>query len=103
LRRKNQTRIRGFARGSLVYGLFQVVFGFQGIEYHLGSFWAWVAVAVAFMGFFLPISIGSFYGAVDVHGWGNIAGAIFAFPAIIVWVVAIVGGLTGGLVGRFKR
>ena len=65
--------------------------GFMGIEYHLGALWAWLAIGIGFvLRIMLPLTIGTFFGALDVLGWpwyGALAltapGLIFILPAMI--------------------
>ena len=53
----------------LVFGLAQIVAGFAGIQHGLGAGWAWAALIAAFMfRFTLPITIGAFFGAMNVWG-----------------------------------
>ena len=48
-------------------GLAQMIIGYIGIEYHLGSGWAIGAVILALMfRFSFPLTVGTFFGAIDV-------------------------------------
>ena len=51
-------------------GIFQIWLGYVGIEHHFGTGWAIGAIVAAF-GFrvMLPLTAGSYFGAVDVMGW----------------------------------
>lgn len=75
----------------LLVGLAQIYLGYIGIEYHLG-FWAAVAaIAATFMfRFMLPITIGSFFGAVDVLGWPWWGGVLIAAPGLLFIAPAMV-------------
>jgi hypothetical protein len=49
------------------YGILQIVAGYVGIDFHFGAVWAGVAIVAALMfRFTLPITIGAFFGAMDV-------------------------------------
>jgi hypothetical protein len=65
-------------------GIFQLWLGYQGIEYHLGAGWA-IAAAIAAFGFrfMLPLTIGSYFGAVDVMGWDWYIGVAIAAPGVV--------------------
>jgi hypothetical protein len=54
-------------------GLAQMVIGYIGIEYHFGAGWAIGAVVLALMfRFSLPLTVGTFFGAMDVFGFSFI-------------------------------
>lgn len=68
----------------IAVGLVQLGLGFAGIEYHLGVFWAFAAIVVAFwFRILLPITIGSFFGVVDVMGWPWYIGVAVALPGLM--------------------
>jgi hypothetical protein len=76
------------------YGLLQIWAGYIGIEYHLGGGWAIGAVVVAFLlRFTLPITIGSFFGAMDVWGWHWAGALVFAAPGLLFMALMIPGTL----------
>ena len=68
----------------LIVGIIQIYVGFIGIEYHLGAGFAFGAL---FLGFFLrimlPLTIGTFFGALDVWGWPWYAALAFAAPGLL--------------------
>lgn len=67
----------------IVIGLVQLALGFVGIEHHFGVYWAVAALVVAFwFRFLLPITIGSYFGAVDVMGWEWYVGVAVAAPGL---------------------
>ena len=75
----------------LFFGLFQIILGYVGIEYHLGQPWAISAVVIAFwLRIVLPLTIGTYFGIVDVIGWPWWAGLLIATPGIIFIVPAFV-------------
>lgn len=66
------------------FGIAQLVIGFMGIKYGLGGFWAWAAVIAAFMfRFTLPITVGAFFGAMNVLGWHWTLAVLFAAPGLL--------------------
>jgi hypothetical protein len=76
------------------YGLAQIWAGFIGIDHHLGSGWAWAAVAGSFiLRFTLPITVGSFFGAMDVWGWHWAGALAFAAPGLAFMLLMIPGAL----------
>ena len=80
----------------LLIGLVQIVVGYLGIEYHLGSGWAiGLVIASIFFRISFPLTIGTFFGALDVFGWpwfGALAlaapGLLFIVPAMITSAIA---------------
>lgn len=72
-------------------GIAQLYIGFLGIEYHFGAIWATIALVAAFpFRFTLPITIGTFFGAIGVLGWSwymalliTVPGLLLIFPAIL--------------------
>ena len=75
----------------LIVGIVQIYVGFIGIEYHLGSGFAFGAL---FIGFFFrimfPLTIGTFFGALDVWGWPWYGALAFAAPGLLFIVPALV-------------
>ena len=83
------------------FGILQIVAGFLGIEYHLGTIWAAIAVGVAFgLRFTLPLTIGSFFGAMDVWGWHWIFAALFAAPGLILVIPGMIAVVMDSMRGR---
>lgn len=84
----------------LAFGLAQLAAGYAGIEHHLGWGWA-VAASVAALGFrfTLPITIGAFFGALDVWGWHWALAALFAAPGLIF----VVPGVIASIISSVKR
>lgn len=88
----------------LAFGIFQVVIGYQGIEYHLGAGWAIAAIVAAFcFRFMLPITIGTYFGVVDVLEWHwfvglliAVPGLMFMAPSIALTILAPIAAIFGG-------
>jgi putrescine transport system substrate-binding protein len=69
----------------LAYGVAQIVAAYVGIEHHWGGVAAGLLIGVSFLfRFTLPITIGSFFGAMDVWGWHWAVAAIFAVPGLLL-------------------
>lgn len=82
----------------MCYGLAQVYAGFIGIRHHWGGGWAVAAVALAFMfRFSLPLTIGSFFGAMNVWGWHWLGALVFAAPGLAFMALMIPGALAAAL------
>lgn len=74
----------------IVYGIAQMVAGYLGIDFHFGSIWAAVAIIVSLMfRFTLPITIGAFFGAMEVWGWHWALAALFAVPGLVFLIPSI--------------
>lgn len=77
--------------GFIAVGIAQFVLGYMGIEYHFGMWAALAAVAVGvFLRIVLPLSIGSYFGAVDVMGWEWYVGVLIAAPGLLFIVPSMV-------------
>ena len=69
----------------------QATIGYIGIEHYFGTIAAVVALGVAFsLRITLPLTIGTFFGALEVLGWPwylalvvTVPGLLFAAPAMI--------------------
>ncbi|CAM4092108.1 hypothetical protein BOTU111921_11320 [Bordetella tumbae] len=81
------------------YGIAQLVAGYIGIEYHLGVGWAWAALTVGLVfRFTLPVTIGAFFGAMDVWHWHWVMALVFAAPGLAL----IVPGVIAAVIGSFR-
>jgi hypothetical protein len=76
----------------------QMAAGFEGISHALGSGWAVAALFVAlYWRFTLPITIGAFFGALQVWGWHwslalafTLPGLVFVLPGVIPAIMSLV-------------
>ena len=85
----------------IAVGIAQLYAGFLGIEFHFGQIWAWAGVGVAiFLRVMLPLTIGSFFGAMDVWGWEWYWAALFAAPGLLFVVPAMVTSAIDGIRNR---
>lgn len=74
----------------IVYGIAQIVAGYLGIDFHFGAIWAAVAIIASLMfRFTLPLTIGAFFGAMDVWEWHWALAALFAVPGLIFLIPGI--------------
>ena len=74
----------------LIYGVAQIIAGYLGIADGFGTIWAIVGLIIAFFfRFTLPITIGSFFGAMTVWGWHWFFALLFAAPGLIFIVPGI--------------
>jgi hypothetical protein len=85
------------------FGIAQIVAGYQGIDYHLGGIWATLAIAIFFFRFTLPITIGAFFGAMDVWEWHWTFAALFAAPGLLLAIPATLALVTEHLSKLIRR
>lgn len=79
----------------IAVGITQAAIGFLGIEHFFGSFVAVAALIAAFaFRLMLPLTIGTFFGAIEVLGWPwylslivTAPGLLFAAPAMVAVVL----------------
>jgi len=82
----------------VIYALAQVYAGFIGIRHHCGTGWAIAAVIAAFVfRFSLPLTIGSFFGAMNVWGWHWLGALAFAAPGLALMALMVPGVLAGAI------
>ena len=81
----------------LGFAIVQAVIGYLGIEYHFGSGWALGLLIAAFVfRFSLPLTIGTFFGALDVLGWHWFGALIITLPGLLFMIPGAIGmGLVG--------
>ena len=76
----------------ILAGLAQLALGFMGLEYLLGLWAAVVGLALAIMfRFMLPMTIGSYFGAVYAVGLPWWCGILIAAPGILFLLPAVFG------------
>jgi regulator of protease activity HflC (stomatin/prohibitin superfamily) len=84
----------------IVFGIAQIYAGYIGIAHHLGGLWAALAIGAAVIfRFTLPITIGSFFGAMSVWGWPWIGAALFAAPGLLF----VIPGALASILSMVKR
>jgi hypothetical protein len=90
-----------FGVGFLVVGCVQLYLGYLGIEYHWGSIGAIICVVLAFLfRFMLPLTVGTFFGALDVWGWPWYGALALTAPGILFILPGLVAIAIGALSGR---
>ena len=84
-----------------VYGIAQIAAGYVGIDFHFGAVWAGVAIFAASMflmfRFTLPITIGAFFGAMDVWHWHWALAALFAAPGLAFIIPSVIMSIIEGV------
>ena len=84
-------------------GLAQMVIGYIGIDYHLGAGWAIGAVVLALVfRFSLPLTVGTFFGAMDVFGFSFIVSLLITLPGLLLMVPGAIAAGIAGLASSFK-
>lgn len=84
----------------LLFGIAQLCAGYLGIEHHLGSIWAFVAIFLALgLRFTLPITIGAFFGAMDVWDWHWALAGLFAAPGLAF----VIPGVLAAIISSIKK
>ncbi len=84
----------------LVLVISQFVAGFQGIQHHCGTGWAIAAVVAVFFRFTLPLTVGAFFGAMNVSGWHWLAALCFAVPGLALVIPGVIAALVASLATR---
>ena len=105
--KKNMTDIllgsMGLVWGIIILGagLIQIYLGFLGIDYHLGSGFAFGALGLAFfLRIMFPLTIGTYFGVVDVLGWDWYLGVIIALPGVLFILPGLVTVIFQSLFNR---
>ena len=77
----------------LLVGIVQIYVGYIGIEYHLGAGFAIGALVLGFVfRIMFPLTIGTFFGAMDVFGWPWYGALALAAPGLLFILPALVTG-----------
>ena len=75
----------------LLVGIVQIYVGYIGIEHHLGAGFAIGALVLGFVfRIMFPLTIGTFFGALDVWGWPWYGALALAAPGLLFIVPALV-------------
>lgn len=74
------------------------------IQHELGGWWAFAALVAAFgFRFMLPLTIGTYFGAVEVLGWPWWGGVLIAAPGLLLIVPSILAQALEGLSSTIRR
>ena len=85
----------------LLVGIVQIFVGYIGIEHHLGGGFAIGAVVLGFVfRIMFPLTIGTFFGALDVWGWPWYGALALAAPGLLFIVPALVTAAISSLVEK---
>ena len=88
----------GLAASLIAFAIAQLAAASVGSAPLLGALWSWVAVvAMAALGFALPVMIGAFVGALRVWHWS--VEAIFAAPRL----VTVLPGLVAAVLAKLRH
>lgn len=88
----------------LAVGIVQAYVGFLGIEYHFSEVWAWVAIGAALMfRIMLPLTVATYFGAVDVLGWHWLGGVALAAPGLLFAVPAMITAVIGTVFSKQQK
>ncbi|MCA3269667.1 MAG: hypothetical protein INF44_04870 [Thalassospira sp.] len=78
----------------LLLGIAHICAGYAGIDYHFGSVWAFIAIFLALvLRFTLPVTIGAFFGAMDVWDWHWAFAAFFTAPGLVLIIPGVLADL----------
>jgi len=67
-----------------IFATAQMAAGYAGIEHGMGPLWALTAIfAAVFFRFTLPITVGAFFGAMNVWGWHWAYALVFTAPGLV--------------------
>ena len=85
----------------LLVGLLQITLGLAGIEYMIGWWASLIALVLAFaFRFMLPLSIGSYFGAVNVMDFPWWVGVLVVLPGLLflipAWITIAIDSIRGG-------
>ena len=85
-------------------GIFYLYAGVVGIGIEFGTGWAIAAfIAAMVLRFSLPLSVGAFFYATNVWGWGTLGGLVFAFPFVGLQLLLLTGNIFVIVADKFKR
>lgn len=86
--------LAGMAVLYLAFAVAQMYAGFLGIQHHLGLFAAFVALFLAFSWrFTLPLTVGAFFGAMNVWGWHWSFALLFMAPGLALLIPGVIAVL----------
>lgn len=85
----------------LLVGVVQIFVGYIGIEHHLGAGFAIGALVLGFIfRIMFPLTIGTFFGALDVWGWPWYGALALAAPGLLFIVPALVTAAISSLIEK---
>ena len=94
----------GAVIGLILFAILQMYAGYLGIQFHFGTGWAWTAVILTLIfRFTLPLTIGAFFGAMNVWGWHWALAGLFAAPGLLFVVPGVIAMIVAGVASIAKR
>jgi hypothetical protein len=79
-------------------GIAQIVLGVMGLQHEFGGWGAFLGLIAAFgFRFILPLTVGTYFGAVEVLGWPWWGGVLIAAPGLLPIVPSVIGQVTEAL------
>lgn len=86
------------------FGFVQIYAAYLGIDYHWGVIWAVIIIGASLFFRFIPaITIGAFFGALDVWEWHWFFSLIFAAPSLIFVVPGLLAHFLDSMRTRFGK
>ena len=83
----------------MIWGVAQFIAGYAGIEAYAGAGWAVTAIIFSLLfRFTLPVTVGSFYGAMVVWNWPWYLALLFAAPGLAL----VAPGVLALILSTFK-
>ncbi len=93
--------------GCLVFaaiGILQTVLGVMGLEHEFGGWGVFVGLGAAFfLRIMLPLTVGTYFGAVEVLGWPWWGGVLIAAPGLLLLIPAFMAQILDGLSSMRRR
>ena len=91
---------------AVAFGILQIWLGFVGLGYLAGDWGTWVSwgsiALLVFTRIMLPLTIGTYFGVVEVYGYPWWAGVLVAAPGIVFMVPAYIGVLVQTIKEQFR-
>lgn len=85
-------------------GIAQIYAAYLGIDFHWGPIWAWIIMGASLLFRFpLPITVGAFFGALDVWGWEWYWAILFALPGLLLLIPGVIAAIVEEISFRFGK
>lgn len=85
-------------------GIVQLVLGVMGLQHEFGGWGVIVGLAAAFgLRFMLPLTVGTYFGAVEVLGWPWYGGVLIAAPGLLLIIPSFLAHVTEVLSSMARR
>lgn len=77
--------------------------GVAGISIEFGRGWAIATAIIAgVFRFTLPLSVGAFFYASNIWGWGTLGSILFAFPFLGIQLLLLTGGVLATIADKVR-